>query len=161
MYERVDEGTIGWKDFKLVFLDHFFPIHLREAKITEFINFKQNNMSVREYTFKFIKLSKYASSFFADPCARMSKFISEIFGLVIKECQTAMLLKEINISWLITYAENIEDDKIKERKVRESKRAWFKCGFFNARASGESGPIQGKGSFHAPIRNLIEIGYHT
>lgn len=39
--ERVDEVTIGWEDFKLTFLDCFFPLELREAKMREFMNLKQ------------------------------------------------------------------------------------------------------------------------
>lgn len=34
-----------------------------------------------------------------------------------------MLEKEMDISWLMSYAKKIEGEKIKERRVREYKRA--------------------------------------
>lgn len=36
-----------------------------------------------------------------------------------------MLIKEIDISRLITYLDQNEEEKIKERNVREFKRAWI------------------------------------
>lgn len=57
----------------------------------------------------------------ADPRARMSKFISGVSDLLSKECKVAILVKEIDISQLMTYAEWIEEEKIRER-ARDSKR---------------------------------------
>lgn len=37
--ERVGDDEVGWEEFKFTFLDLFFPLELREAKFTEFINF--------------------------------------------------------------------------------------------------------------------------
>ncbi|XP_055814153.1 uncharacterized protein LOC129883538 [Solanum dulcamara] len=70
--ERVDEGSIGWEAFKLAFLDRFFPLELREAKVLEFINLKQGNIGKRDYALNFTKQSKCAASLVADPRARMS-----------------------------------------------------------------------------------------
>lgn len=78
-------------------------------------------MSVREFALTFTKLSKYAPFMVADPRARMSKFISDVSDLVPKECKMAMLVKEMDISRLMTYTEQIEKEKRKER-ARESKR---------------------------------------
>ena len=41
------------------FLDRFFPREMREAKVEEFIKLKQGSMKVREYSLKFVKLSRY------------------------------------------------------------------------------------------------------
>jgi len=62
----VDAGPLDWEEFKVAFLDRFFPLELMEAKVQEFINLRQGNMSVREYSLKFTKLSKYAPSLVAD-----------------------------------------------------------------------------------------------
>lgn len=69
--QRVDErdlkvGLIVWEEFKCALLDKLFFIQLREAKVQEFINLKQGFMSVRNYVFKFSKLSKHALFMVAD-----------------------------------------------------------------------------------------------
>ncbi|XP_069151948.1 uncharacterized protein [Solanum lycopersicum] len=47
--------------FKTVFLERFFPMEMREAKVEQFINLKQKSMIVREYSLKFLKLSRYST----------------------------------------------------------------------------------------------------
>ena len=101
--------------------------------MTEFINLKQGGMTVRDYALKFTKLSKYAPMLVADPRARMHKFISGISDLVVKECSTAMLIRDMDISRIMTYAEQIEGEKLKERRVYEPKRARYDGGFSNSR----------------------------
>lgn len=46
--------------------DYFFPLEFKEAKVIEFMNLKQDSMSVREYALEFTKLSKYAPYIVAD-----------------------------------------------------------------------------------------------
>ncbi|WMV46711.1 hypothetical protein MTR67_040096 [Solanum verrucosum] len=36
----VDVGPLVWNKFKRVFLDSFFPLYMREAKVLEFINLR-------------------------------------------------------------------------------------------------------------------------
>lgn len=67
----------------------------------DFINLKKGNMSVSMYSLKFSKLSKYALFLVAGPYAIMSKFILGIFNLVVKECQTSMLV--IKMEHLLAY----------------------------------------------------------
>lgn len=78
-------------------------------------------MTVKEYSLKFTRLFKYAPSMVADSRARMSKIMSGVSEAVVKECRTAMLIKEMDISGLMNHAQHIEEEKFKE-SIRESKR---------------------------------------
>ncbi|KAF3657764.1 Protein transport protein-like [Capsicum annuum] len=58
--------------------------------------------------------------------ASMSKFVTRVSRYVVKECRYAMLNSEMNLSRLMTHAQQIKADKIKERdRIRENKRARF------------------------------------
>ncbi|XP_049358702.1 uncharacterized protein LOC125823361 [Solanum verrucosum] len=78
----VEAGPIEWETFKLAFLDRFFPWELREAKLEEFINLKQGNMSVNEYSLRFTLLSKYAPSLVASPRDLMNRFMTGVSDLI-------------------------------------------------------------------------------
>ena len=47
-------------------------MELRESKVLEFINLKQGNMSVKEYSLKFTQLARYTPHVVADNRSRMS-----------------------------------------------------------------------------------------
>lgn len=68
-------GPISWEGFKVPFLDQFFLLELREAKMQGFILLKQDNMSVREYSLNVTNFWKYAPFMIVDPRTRISKFI--------------------------------------------------------------------------------------
>ncbi|WMV54508.1 hypothetical protein MTR67_047893 [Solanum verrucosum] len=118
----VNKGPLDWEKFKVAFLDRFFPLEMREAKALEFINLRQGDMSMKEYSLKFTQLSQYSPTMVADPRARMSKFVLGASVLMVKECLTAMLVKEIDVSHLMVHAQQIEEEKSKD-KPRDSKRA--------------------------------------
>ena len=58
----------------------------------------------------------------ADPRVKMSMFMSGVSTLVIQECRTAVLNKEMDLAGLITYAAQIEEHKLKDM-ARDNKRA--------------------------------------
>ncbi|XP_049378143.1 uncharacterized protein LOC125842906 [Solanum stenotomum] len=77
---REEERPIGaspveWDVFKSVFLDRFFTLELREAKMEEFINLHQESISVKESALKFTQLSKYTPTIVVDSRAKMNKFV--------------------------------------------------------------------------------------
>ena len=46
-------ALMTWQVFQDVFLDKFFPLEIRKAKIKEFMNLRQGSMTVKEYYLKF------------------------------------------------------------------------------------------------------------
>ena len=86
------------KLFKIAFLERFFPIEMREAKVEEFINLKQESMTVSEYSLKFVKLSRYATSLVSNSKDEMSRFLTGITGELEDECRFAMLHHNMDLS---------------------------------------------------------------
>ncbi|XP_049389620.1 uncharacterized protein LOC125853901 [Solanum stenotomum] len=114
-------GPIEWEGFKSAFLDSFFPLEMREALLLEFIKLRQNDLSVKEYAWMFTQLSKYVPILVSNPKLGMSKFVSGLSELVVKECRMAMFEHNMYISCLVVYAFEIDQKKLKER-LREKKR---------------------------------------
>jgi len=77
--------------------------------VEEFINLRQGSMSVEEYSLKFTLLSKYSPSLVSNPKDKISRFVTGVSDLVKKECHTAMLHDDMNISRIMASAQSIED----------------------------------------------------
>lgn len=93
---------------------------MKENKLQEFINLRQGSMGVNEYLLKFIQWLKYALTMVVDSRSRISKFVSKVSEMMVKECRTTMLIKDIGISRLMIHVQQIEEEKLKD-KARESK----------------------------------------
>ena len=104
----VESDLIEWEEFKEDFLRKYFPCKRREVKVEEFINIKQGNMSVKEYSWKFSMFSRYARSLVSNPRDEMSHFVTGVVDLGRDECRKAMLHDDITLARLIVYAQSIE-----------------------------------------------------
>ncbi|XP_015939833.1 uncharacterized protein LOC107465368 [Arachis duranensis] len=63
-----DAGTdISWATFKEAFYKKYFPLSIRESKEMEFLQLKQDRMSIAEYTEKFERLCKFSAMYKANP----------------------------------------------------------------------------------------------
>ena len=99
-----ESGPIEWEEFKEAFLGKYFHREKMEVKVEEFINIKQGNMSVEEYSLKFSTLSRYAPSLLCNPRDEMSHFMLVVDDLVMEECRTTMLHDDMTLARLMVYA---------------------------------------------------------
>ncbi|PHT35896.1 Elongation factor 1-beta 1 [Capsicum baccatum] len=130
---------IEWEEFAIAFINRVFPLELREAKVFEFINLKQDSTTVKEYSLNFTQLSRYALHVIVDSRSKMSKFVSCVSDSVVKDYRTIMLIKDMDLVRLMVHAQQIEEQKTKE-KERENKRA--RIGSFSfAQPMSESGDL--------------------
>ncbi|WMV15023.1 hypothetical protein MTR67_008408 [Solanum verrucosum] len=67
-------------------------------------------------------LDRYAPHMVADSRAQMNKFLYGVSDLVKTECINAMFFGDINISRLMTHAQQVEGDKLREQ-AKETKKA--------------------------------------
>lgn len=106
---RGENATLmSWQVFQDTFLERFFLCKLREAMVEVFMNLRQGSMSVKKYCLKFNQLSKYAPDMMVDPTSGMSKFVTGVSSLVIKECKTAMVIADKDLARLIIHAQQIK-----------------------------------------------------
>ena len=111
---RLEElGPIEWDEFKESFLGKYFPHERREVNVEEFINLKQGNVIVEEYSLKFSMLSRYAPSLVSNTRDEMSHFVMGVANLVREECRTTMLHDYMTLARLMVYEQWIEDSKLK------------------------------------------------
>ncbi len=64
---------------------------MREANVEEFFHLKQGLMTVKEYSLKFVKLSRYSTSLVSNSSDELSRFLSRITGDLEEESRAAML----------------------------------------------------------------------
>ena len=70
----------------------------------EFLNFKQDSLSVYENGLKFTKLSHYAPDMVKDMRNRMSLFVAGLGRASSKEGRATMLIGDMHISRLMVYS---------------------------------------------------------
>ena len=97
------EGLVDWEVFKAAFLDRFFPLELRERKLVEFMNLRQGGMIVNDYSVKVTQFSMYAPTLVSNSRDIMNNFVMGVSSMVEKECHTAMLQNDMDISRLMVY----------------------------------------------------------
>ena len=73
------------------------------------------NIIVQEYGLKFNQLSTYSPHMVSNSRAQMNKFLYGVSDQVKRECRSSMLLGDINISSLMTHAQQVESEKYMER----------------------------------------------
>ena len=78
----------------------------------EFINLRQGDMILKEYTLKFTQLSKYAPAMVVDSKAKIKKFDMGISDLLVNEYSSAMLIHSMDISHLMVHADKFRSKSL-------------------------------------------------
>ena len=105
----------------MILLDRFFPVELREEKALEFINLRRGNTTIQQYGLKLNQLSRYTPHIFDNSKALMNILLYGVFDFVKIECRYAILLGYMNISRLMTHAQQVEGYKIMEHAMENKK----------------------------------------
>ena len=66
--------TITWANFLQAFTDKYMPAVYKDKKKLEFLNLKQEDLSVADYKVQFVRLSKYAPEEVATDELKRNKF---------------------------------------------------------------------------------------
>lgn len=108
-------------DFTSAFFNYFFPRELRKVKSEEILNLKHRKITMKEYALKFHQLSHYASELVSSMRARMRKFTYGLSPELVFECKVVMLNCDIDISRLVVYVQQVEEEKKASRYRGEAK----------------------------------------
>ncbi|XP_070018277.1 uncharacterized protein [Nicotiana sylvestris] len=72
-----DAPPAEWEDFSETFLAHYLPWEVQEARLDQFLNLKQGDMSVRDYSHKFNSLGRYAPDIVCTMRARVHHYVDD------------------------------------------------------------------------------------
>ena len=78
-------------------------------------------MLVKEYSLKFVKLSKYASSLVSRIRNEMRRFVTGISEDLEEECREDMLHKNMDLSRLMVHAQQV-GESCRRKRVQEGKK---------------------------------------
>ena len=76
-------------------------------------------MTVKEYSLKFVQLSRYAISLVSNSRDEISGFLTGIAEDLDEECREAMLHDSIDLSTLMVHVQQVEE--IRKRKHKQVK----------------------------------------
>ncbi|XP_060213892.1 uncharacterized protein LOC132641040 [Lycium barbarum] len=111
-----------WQEFTEAFLRHYLPPEIRRARADMFLNLKQGNMSVREYSLRFNSLARYAPAMVADMGDHVHRFVSGLGPHLIKDFLMASLQDGMTIARIQAHAQNLEEQHQLQRGERYSDR---------------------------------------
>ncbi|XP_070019669.1 uncharacterized protein [Nicotiana sylvestris] len=127
-----------WKEFSKVFLCDYLPIEKRRGR-ANFLNLRQGNLSVQEYSMQFDYLARYAPHMVAEMSDRVHLFVNGLGPYLINECMTPSLVEGMDISRIQDYAQMLKDRKHQQKADREQGRGQHK----RARFTGYSDDFRG------------------
>ena len=77
-----DYDEVDWETFLELFQEKYFPMHVRDAKESEFLTLEQGTRTVADYEAKFSQLGHYAPHIWVDERRKTQKFVKGLRGPV-------------------------------------------------------------------------------
>lgn len=113
---------------------------------------------MKEYNLKFTQLSRYILEMVVDPRSKIRKFIFVVLDLVKQEYRTTILIRDMNISMLMTNDLWINKEKLKERERENKSAKTYNFEYDQQMSSGWSCSFfQQKSSTHPGLSMIIRV----
>ncbi|XP_070005034.1 uncharacterized protein [Nicotiana sylvestris] len=135
-----------WKEFSEAFLCHYLAVEIRRARADKFMELRQGNMSVREYSMQFDSLARYAPHMVVEMRDQVHLFVNGLGPHLINECTTPSLVEGMDISRIQAYAQTQEDRKRQQRADREKDRGQHKRAIFSGYSDDFRGSVRPQSS---------------
>ncbi|KAA0065587.1 ty3-gypsy retrotransposon protein [Cucumis melo var. makuwa] len=121
-----DVSKITWEQFKENFYAKFFSANVKHAKLQEFLNLEQGDMTVEQYDAEFDMLSHFAPDVVRNEAARTEKFIRglrlDLQGIV-RALRPATHADALRIALDLSLHERADSSKAADRgSILEQKR---------------------------------------
>jgi hypothetical protein len=116
-----DGAVVTWAVFRREFLDRYFLEDVRGKKEIEFLELKQDNMTVTEYAAKFVEMAKFYPHYTAET-AEFSKCIKFENGLHADIKEAIGYQKIRNFSELVSSCRIYEENTRAHYKIVNEKR---------------------------------------
>jgi hypothetical protein len=113
--EPPNEMLINWDLFKVEYNSRFFPRAQRQLRAIEFQNLVQGNMTVEQYSARFMELARFAANLIPDEESKAERFKNDL-NPQIKERVICLEIKD--------YARLVEVSSLAKRGIRESAVAY-------------------------------------
>ncbi|XP_026399804.1 uncharacterized protein LOC113295693 [Papaver somniferum] len=108
-----NDGLFTWVEFRLAFLNKYFPQTARNQRMIEFMQLTQRNMTVAQYQAKFEELSRFAIHLVENEELKAFKF---------QEGLRPSIKGRLSILKITSYNEIVERAMIAERDIEEANR---------------------------------------
>ncbi|XP_026451394.1 uncharacterized protein LOC113351666 [Papaver somniferum] len=106
-----NDGLFTWVEFRLAFLNKYFPQTARNQRMIEFMQLTQRNMTVAQYQAKFEELSRFAIHLVENEELKAFKF---------QEGLRPSIKGRLSILKITSYIEIVERAMIAERDIEEA-----------------------------------------
>ncbi|XP_026428958.1 uncharacterized protein LOC113324893 [Papaver somniferum] len=111
-----NDGLFTWVEFRLAFLNKYFPQTARNQRMIEFMQLTQRNMTVAQYQAKFEELSRFATHLVENEELKAFKF---------QEGLRPSIKGRLSILKITSYNEIVERAMIVERDIEERNQQPF------------------------------------